>query len=66
MLSVYISVGYTYIDGRSQVKLGDSAQAMTVVSMKAGQRVIKRVEIHLSGDSIVSFDSPVIVELKVK
>jgi len=66
MLSVYISVGYTYIDGRSQVKLGDSAQAMTMVSMKAGQRLIKRVDIHLSGDSIVSFDSPVIVELKVK
>jgi hypothetical protein len=65
-MSVFLSVGYAYIDSRSQIKLGDSAQAMTVVSMKAGQRQIKRVDIHLSGDSIVSFDSPVIVELKVK
>jgi hypothetical protein len=65
-MSVFLSVGYAYIDSRSQIKLGDSAQAMTVESMKAGQRLVKRVDIHLSGDSIVSFDSPVIVELKVK
>ena len=33
-MSADISVGYTYIDSRSHIKLGDSAQAMTVVSMK--------------------------------
>ena len=66
-ISVDLSVGYTYIDGRSHVKLGDSAQAMTAVSVKAGQRETKRVDVHLAGsDSIISFDNPVIEDLKVK
>jgi hypothetical protein len=66
-ISVDLSVGYTYIDGRSHVKLGDSAQAMTTVSVKAGQRETKRVDVHLAGsDSIISFDNPVIEDLKVK
>jgi hypothetical protein len=66
-ISVDLSVGYTYIDGRSHVKLGDSAKFMTVVSVKAGQTETKRVDMHLtSSDSIISFDSPVIEELKVK
>jgi hypothetical protein len=66
-ISVDLSVGYTYIDGRSHIKLGDSAQAMTAESVKAGQREIKRVDMYLANsDSIISFDSPVIEELKVK
>ncbi len=66
-MSAAISVGYTYIDGRSYVKLGDSAQAMTVVFVKAGQTEIKKVDIYLTNsDSLISFDSPVIQELKIK
>ena len=41
-LTVYLSVGYTYIDGRSHVKLGDSAQAMTVVSVKSREKRNKK------------------------
>jgi hypothetical protein len=66
-ISVELSVGYTYIDGRSHVKLGDSAHAMTALFVKAGQREIERVDIYLSNsDSLVSFDSPVIEELTIK
>jgi hypothetical protein len=66
-ISVDLSVGYTYIDSRSHVKLGDSAHAMTALSVKAGQREIERVDIYLSNiDSLISFDSPVIEELKIK
>jgi hypothetical protein len=66
-MSAALSVGYTYIDGRSYVKLGDSAQAMTVVFVKAGQREIKKVDIYLTNsDSLISFDSPVIQDLKIK
>ena len=66
-MTAALSVGYTYIDGRSHVKLGDSAQAMTVVFVKAGEREIERVEIYLTNsDSLISFDSPVIQELKIK
>lgn len=66
-ISIYLSVGYTYIDGRSHVKLGDSAKAMTVVSVKSMQKETKRVDVYLAGgNSIISFDNPVIEELKVK
>jgi hypothetical protein len=67
LISVDLSVGYTYIDGRSHVKLGDSTQAMTSLFVKAGQRETKRVDMYLSGsDSGINFDNPVIVDLKVK
>jgi len=66
-ISVDLSVGYTYIEGRSHIKLGDSVQAMTAESVKAGQRKIKKVDMYLaSSESIISFDCPVIEELKVK
>ena len=67
MISVDLSIGYTYIDGRSHVKLGDSTQAMTSLFVKAGQRETKRVDMYLaSSDSSISFENPVIKDLKVK
>jgi len=67
MISVDLSIGYTYIDGRSHVKLGDSTQAMTSLFVKAGQRETKRVDMYLAGsDSSISFENPVIKDLKVK
>jgi hypothetical protein len=66
-ISVDISVGYTYIDGRSHSKAGDSAQAKTTQFVKAGQKETQGVNIYLaSSDTIMSFDNPVIVETKVK
>jgi hypothetical protein len=67
MISVDLSVGYTYIDGRSHVKLGDSAQAKTTLLVKAGKRETKRVDIYLANsDSIISFGNPVIEDLRIK
>jgi hypothetical protein len=67
MISMDLSVGYTYIDGRSHVKLGDSAQAKTELFAKAGQRETKRVDMYLANSgTIISFDNPVIEELTVK
>jgi hypothetical protein len=67
LISVDLSVGYTYIDDRSHVKLGDSTQAMTSLFVKAGQRETKRVDMYLaSSDSSISFENPVIKDLKVK
>jgi hypothetical protein len=64
---VDLSVGYTYIDGRSRVKLGDSAQSKTALLVKAGQKETRRVDMNLAnGDSLVSFGNPVIEDLKVK
>ena len=67
MISVDLSVGYTYIDGRSRVKLGDSAQSKTALLVKAGQKETRRVDMNLAnGDSLISFGNPVIEDLKVK
>ena len=65
-ISVDLSVGYTYIDDRSHIKLGDSTQSVTSLFVKARQRETKRVDMYLSSDSCISFDNPVINEIKVR
>ena len=66
-ISVDLSIGYTYIDDRSHVKFGDSAQAKTVLFVKAEERETKRVDMYFtSSNSVMSFDNPVIDELQVK
>ena len=65
-MSVDLSMGYTYIDGRSYVKLGDSTQARTSLFVKAGQRETKRVDMYLASDSVMSFDNPEIQDFTVK
>jgi len=64
--SVDLSIGYTYIDGRSHIKLGDSTQARTSQFVKAGQRETKRVDMYLASDSVISFDNPEIQDFRVK
>jgi hypothetical protein len=64
-ISVDLSIGYTYIDDRSHVKLGDSTKTKTMLFVKAGQRETKRVVMYL-GSSSVCFEIPVIEELHVK
>jgi len=64
--SVDLSIGYTYMDGRSHIKLGDSTQARTSQFVKAGQRETKRVDMYLASDSVISFDNPEIQDFKVK
>jgi hypothetical protein len=67
MISADLSFGYTYIDGRSHVKLGDSAHAKIALFVNAGQSETKRVEMYLpSSDSSICFDNPIIEELQVK
>jgi hypothetical protein len=67
MISADLSFGYTYIDGRSHVKLGDSAHARTALFVKAGESETKRVDMYLpNSDSSVCFDNPVIEELQIK
>ncbi len=65
-MSVDLSIGYTYLDGRSYIKLGDSTQARTSLFVKAGQREIKRVDMYLASDSVMSFDNPEIQDFTVK
>jgi len=66
-ISIDISVGYSYIDDKSHVKLGDSARAKTSLFIKAGQKETHKVDLDfISSGSSVSFGSPLIEELKIK
>jgi|WetSurMetagenome_2_1015567.scaffolds.fasta_scaffold14426_5 hypothetical protein len=66
-INVDLSVGYTYIDGRSKMKNGDSAFARTELVVKAGQKETQAVDVYLAGsDYIMSYSNPVIEAIKVK
>jgi hypothetical protein len=63
---VELGVGYSYIDGRTQIKYGSSAKGTSSLFVKAGQRETKRVDLSFtSSGSRYSFDYPVITEIKV-
>jgi hypothetical protein len=62
-----ISVGYTFIDERTHVKLGDATQAKTAAFVKAGQKETKRADMYFSsGGSLISYGSPIIEDFRVK
>jgi hypothetical protein len=65
-ISVDLSIGYTYMDGRLNIKLGDSAKGKTSVLVKAGQKETKMVDLYLASDSVMSFDNPEIQGFSVK
>ena len=66
-ISADLSFGYTYIDSRSHIKLGDSAHARTTVFVNAGQKETNRVDMYLPGsDASICFSNPVIEELQIK
>jgi hypothetical protein len=66
LMSVTVSVGYSYIDDRTGIKMGDSAKGMLVQNVKAGQRVTELLYLGLANGNSLSYSYPVIEELKVK
>ena len=66
-ISLDLSAGYTYIDDKTPVKLGDSARDKKSRFIKAGQRETQRVDLHFtSSGSSISFGYPQIEDLTVK
>ena len=66
-ISLVLSAGYTYIDDKTHVKLGDSARVKKSLFIKAGQRETQKVDLHFtSSGSSISFSYPQIEELTVK
>jgi hypothetical protein len=66
LMSVEVSCGYSYIDDRTNIKMGDSARGMLVQNVKAGQRITGDLDLYFVNGHSYSFDYPVIQELKVK
>jgi hypothetical protein len=65
LMSVVVSCGYSYIDDRTSIKMGDSVGGMLVENVKAGQRITKGINLNFASGHNYSYDYPVIKELKV-
>ena len=65
-MSVVVSCGYSYIDARTGIKMGDSTRGTLVQNVKAGQRITNALYLNLVKGNSLSYSYPVIEEIKVK
>ena len=65
-MSVVVSCGYSYIDARTGIKMGDSTRGTLVQNVKAGQRITNALYLNLVNGNSLSYSYPVIEEIKVK
>jgi hypothetical protein len=66
LMSVKVNCGYSYIDGRTSIRMGDSAKGMLVQNVKAGEHITKSLDLYFVKGEGLSYDYPVIQELTVK
>jgi hypothetical protein len=59
-MSAEISCGYTYIDGRTSLRMGDSVRAKSTEYVEAGRRVTSTVNLYFAYGSAYTFDEPAI------
>jgi hypothetical protein len=58
LMSVEVSCGYTYIDGRTNIRMGDSVRSKASEWVEAGRRVTKTVDLYFAYGSAYTFDEP--------
>jgi hypothetical protein len=61
-MSVELSVGYSYIDGRTNIRLGDSSHTKASEWVEAGRRVTRTVDLNFVYGSSYSYDEPAIIQ----
>ena len=66
LMSAKISCGYSYIDGRSSIRMRESARGTLVQNVMAGQRLTRSLDLYFANSESVSYDYPAIIELTVK
>jgi hypothetical protein len=66
MMSVEVSCGYSYIDDRTSIKMGDSARGRLVQNVRAGQRITESLNLNFASGRSYSYGYPVIEELMIK
>jgi hypothetical protein len=66
LMSAEVSCGYSYIDDRTSIKMGDSVRGKLVQNVKAGLRLTERLDLYFASGNSLSYSSPVIEELQVK
>jgi len=66
VMSAEILCGYTYIDYRTNIRMGDSVRSKTSEWVEAGQRVTRTVSLDFAGGSSYSYDEPYLGEITPK
>jgi len=66
LMSVLVSCGYSYIDDRTSIRMGDSAKGTLVQNVKAGQRITESLDLSLASGHSQSYGAPAIEEFMVK
>jgi hypothetical protein len=61
-MSAELSVGYTYIDGRTNIRMGDSVRSKATEWVEAGRRVTRTVDLNFVYGSSYSYDEPAIIQ----
>ena len=65
-ISAEVSCGYSYIDDRTSVRMGDSARGMLVQNVRAGQRITKGLDLYFANGKSIQYSYPVIEEMKIQ
>jgi hypothetical protein len=66
LMSASVSCGYSYIDDRTSIKMGDCAKGTLVQHVKAGQRITEDIALYFVSGRSYSYSIPVINELTIK
>jgi len=59
-MSADVSVGYSYIDGRTSIRMGDSVRTRATEFVEAGRRITRTVFLDFADGSSYSYDEPAI------
>jgi hypothetical protein len=62
-MSAEISCGYTYIEDRTNLRMGDSVRSKGSEWVEAGRRVTQTVNLNFADGSAYSFDEPTISQI---
>ena len=63
LMSLEVSCGYTYIDSRSSLRMGDSVRTKASEYVEAGRRVTRTVDLYFAYGSAYTFDEPILSEI---
>jgi hypothetical protein len=60
LMSVIVSCGYSYIDDRTSIRMGDSAKGMVVQNVRAEQRITESLDLSFASGHSQSYVAPTI------
>ena len=66
IMSAEVSCGYSYIDDRTDIKMGDSVHGKVTEYVDAGDRVTSTVDLYFASGHSYSYDPPTIIDMTFK